>query len=75
MRKLKAQLGFVLEKKQLLWFSSRFDQFLNMQNVICMHAAARALLGITISGLEFNTGDSFRSHHSILYGEVGWTPP
>ena len=76
------KLGFYYRNKKRLTFSSRlqlvqeaFLSVLDYADVIYMHAAAHTLkpLGaIHHSSLRCITGDSFRTHHCILYKKVGW---
>uniref|UniRef100_A0A673ZIM1 Reverse transcriptase domain-containing protein n=1 Tax=Salmo trutta TaxID=8032 RepID=A0A673ZIM1_SALTR len=81
-KKLKFKIGFLYRNRACLSFVNRkqivqatFMSVLDYGDIIYMHASANTLKpldAIYHCALRFITGDSYKTHHCILYQHVGW---
>lgn len=81
-KKLKFKIGFLYRNRACLSSVNRkqivqatFMSVLDYGDIIYMHASANTLKpldAIYHCALRFITGDSYKTHHCILYQHVGW---
>lgn len=75
--KLRQKLGFLYRNKTNFLMFNRKLNVLDYGDVVYRNASASTLAPLNSvyhSALRFITGDSYSTHHCILYEKVGWAP-